>query len=107
MEGEGLPSYNLTYHFEEFYLEVQAGAIVKVDIAGQTIDWAASEISQNGTISVNLGIDRPYDLVGKSLLGQQYTFLSCEVILVESGVPKPVSWVVRMKHSQGPPGPPG
>ncbi|MCH7903839.1 MAG: hypothetical protein IH944_04640 [Armatimonadetes bacterium] len=97
-EGQ-LPSFNLTYHFEEFYLEIQNGVVNRVDIAGQTIDWSASELNQDGTISVDLGVIRPYDLVGKSYLGEKYTFLSCDAVLIENGVPKPVSWVVRMKHS--------
>ena len=97
--GGQLPSYDLTYHFEEFYLEIQNGVVNKVDIAGQTIDWPASELNEDGTISVVLGVLRPYDLVGKSYLGQKYTFLSCDAVLIENGVPKPASWVVRMKHS--------
>ena len=97
-EGQ-LPSYDLTYHFEEFYLEIQNGVVTKVDIVGQTIDWSASELNQDGTISVDLGVVRPYDLVGKSYLGEKYTFLSCDAVLIENGAPKPASWVVRMKHS--------
>ena len=98
-EDGQLPAYDLTYHFEEFYLEIQNGVVNRVDIAGQTIDWSASELNQDGTISVDLGVLRPYDLVGKSYLGEKYTFLSCDGVLLENGVPKPVSWVVRMKHS--------
>ncbi len=99
MMGEGLPSFNFSYRFKEFFLEVQDEQLNSVDIAGQTIDWAASELNQEGTISVDLGIDRPYNLVGKSYTAQQYTFLSCEAVLMEGEVAKPVSWVVRMKHS--------
>ena len=99
LEGEGIPSFNLTYYFEEFYLEVQNGDTVEVAIAGDTIDWQASELNQDGTITVELGVVRPYDLEGKSYLSHQFTFLRCNAILVENGVDKPVSWVVRMKHS--------
>ncbi len=98
MLEEGISSFDTSYEFEEYALEVQNGEVVRVNLSGDTINWSQSALDESGDLEVNMGITVFYSLVGKTYVGHQYTFLDFSIVLVENGVPKPASWTVRMKH---------
>lgn len=88
---------NAIYRFKEYAYEIQDGALIEVDLAGQTIDWSMSDLDQAGTLLVELGIIRPYKLVPKYPTGHKFTFLRLELAFDDVGVTKPASWIHRRK----------
>jgi hypothetical protein len=95
---EGLTEYPVTYSLQEYALILQGDDLVRLPLSGLTIDWAASDIQESGSLLGRFGVTVHYDLVGKPFNTFQYTYLEFSCILVENGVPKSASWNVRMKH---------
>jgi len=94
----GGATFPAAYRFKEYRLIFDGNQVQELDISGETIDWAASELNQSGTLTLEFGISRFYALVGVEYRGDQYTYLRCEVAFLEDGISKSNSYVVRMKH---------
>jgi hypothetical protein len=84
--------------FKEYAMDVVNGQVVEVSLAGETIDWAASQIQSSGSLQVQFGVSTFYALAGKTYTARQYTFLRLDLALDEQGSIKTGSFVVRMKH---------
>jgi hypothetical protein len=94
----GGSQYSGAYVFQEFGLDYDGNTVQVVDLAGQTIDWANSELQPAGNLSVQFGMQTFYQLKGLDYRARQFTYLRLIVGIDEDGLTKSNAWVIRMKH---------
>jgi hypothetical protein len=96
--AEGLFTVPGVFQFREYAVDLVDGVTTEVELAGQTIDWAASEIQASGTYNYEFGVIRSFRLIGRVYSARQYTYLHGVFAIPDDGVTKSQSFTVRMKH---------